>query len=238
MTRLWPVRLRDLPRVERPRERLLERGASALKDEELLVVLLGTGFRGRGSAEMATQLLQGGLAALIASGPAELMSVPGVKGAKASRLLAALELGRRAFGREDPCEAPTLSGPQDVVRLLGGIRRARKEHFVAVFLNARHQVIKQETISVGTLNASLVHPREVFQPAVGESAASVILAHNHPSGDPTPSEEDVQLTARLVEAGRIMGIEVLDHLVVASRGWVSMKARHWIAPVPQGHATK
>src|SRR5262249_25626743 len=152
----------------------------------------------------------------------------GIKAAKASRLAAAIELGRRMFAHEDPEAPPAVNGPEDAVRLVRHIRRARKEHFLALFLNARHQLIKLETISIGTLNASLVHPREVFQPAVGESAAAVILAHNHPSGDPTPSEEDLQLTARLVQAGRIMGIEVLDHIIVCAGAHLSLKARHWV----------
>ncbi|HVP38311.1 MAG TPA: DNA repair protein RadC [Candidatus Saccharimonadales bacterium] len=227
MARRWPARVRDLPRAERPRELLLERGPAALSDLELVMLLLGTGVRGRGAAETAAELLRPGLGALPERGARELMQVAGVKGAKAARLLAGVELGRRLFAREDPDAPPTVSGPEDVVRLVRPIRRARKEHFVALFLNARHQVVKQETISIGTLNASLVHPREVFQPAVGESAAAVILAHNHPSGDPSPSEEDVQLTGRLVQAGRIMGIEVLDHVIVCANSYLSLKSRQW-----------
>ena len=223
----WPVRVRDLPRVERPRERLLQRGAAALSDQDLLMVVLGAGVRGRGSGETASELLGAGLLALSGRAATELMRVPGVKGAKAARLLAAIELGRRMFAREDLDLPPCVRGPEDVVRMVRGIRRARKEHFVALFLNARHQVIKQETISIGTLNASLVHPREVFQPAVGESAAAVILVHNHPSGDPSASEEDIQLTGRLVQAGRIMGIEVLDHIIVSANSFLSLKTKQW-----------
>ena len=191
------------------------------------MVVLGAGVRGRGSGETASELLGAGLLALSGQAAAELMRVPGVKGAKAARLLAAIELGRRMFAREDLDLPPCVRGPEDVVRMVRGIRRARKEHFVALFLNARHQVIKQETISIGTLNASLVHPREVFQPAVGESAAAVILVHNHPSGDPSASEEDIQLTGRLVQAGRIMGIEVLDHIIVSANSFLSLKTKQW-----------
>lgn len=227
MTRTWPMKVSDMPRVERPRERLLERGAAALSDVDLLTVVLGSGFRGLDSGDTARLLLAEGLAALSSRGAAELARIPGIKAAKAARLAAAVELGRRLFAREDPEAPPSVRGPEDVVRLVRSIRRARKEHFVALFLNARHQVIKQETISIGTLNASLVHPREVFQPAVGESAAAVILAHNHPSGDPSASEEDVQLTGRLVQAGRIMGIEVLDHIIVSAHSWLSMKSKQW-----------
>ena len=223
----WPKSVRDLPRVERPRERLLQRGAAALSDSDLVALILGSGVKGRGAVETARALLAGGLKGLATSDAAALVKLPGIKGAKAAGLLAAVELGRRLFAREDPDAPPTVSGPEDVVRLARSIRRARKEHFVALFLNARHQVIKQETISIGTLNASLVHPREVFQPAVGESAAAVILVHNHPSGDPSASEEDVQLTGRLVQAGRIMGIEVLDHIIVCADSYLSLKSKHW-----------
>ncbi len=227
MTRAWPMKVSEMPRVERPRERLLERGAAALSEQDLLSLVLGSGVRGMGSGETARLLLAEGLASLASRGPAELARVPGVKAAKAARLAAAVELGRRLFAREDPEAPPSVRGPEDVVRLVRSIRRARKEHFLALFLNARHQVIKQETISIGTLNASLVHPREVFQPAVGESAAAVILVHNHPSGDPSASEEDVQLTGRLVQAGRIMGIEVLDHIIVCATSWLSLKSKQW-----------
>jgi len=134
------------------------------------------------------------------------------------------ELTRRKYkaGQE-----VTISGPDDVVKILGKMKRYRKEHFVAMILNARHVCIAVETISIGTLNASLVHPREVFQPAVEQSAAALILAHNHPSGDPAASEEDIQLTGRLVQAGRIMGIEVLDHVIIARDGHLSLKTKHW-----------
>ena len=135
------------------------------------------------------------------------------------------ELTRRKYkaGKE-----VSISGPEDVVKILGKMRRFRKEHFVALLMNARHVCISVETISIGTLNASLVHPREVFQPAVEQSAAALILAHNHPSGDPAASEEDIQLTGRLVQAGRIMGIEVLDHVIIARDGHLSLKTRHWV----------
>ena len=134
------------------------------------------------------------------------------------------ELTRRKYktGKE-----VSISGPEDVVKILGKMKRFRKEHFVALLLNARHVCLSVETISIGTLNASLVHPREVFQPAVEQSAAAIVLCHNHPSGDPAASEEDIQLTGRLVQAGRIMGIEVLDHVIIARGGHESLKSKQW-----------
>jgi DNA repair protein RadC len=121
---------------------------------------------------------------------------------------------------------PEVRGPDDVVRLMGGkLRSEQREHFIVLLLNARHEVTGRETVSVGSLNASIVHPREVFRPAVLASAAAVLLIHNHPSGDPEPSEEDLAITKRLVQAGEILGVSVLDHVILASRGVVSLRAR-------------
>jgi DNA repair protein RadC len=133
------------------------------------------------------------------------------------------ELTRRRYRGKTP---KLIRGPEDVVKLLGPkLRAAKREHFLVLLLNARHEVMLQDTVSIGSLNASIVHPREVFKPAVIESAASVVLVHNHPSGDPEPSEEDLAITKRLVKAGEILGIGILDHVIVASRGVVSFKAR-------------
>ena len=129
---------------------------------------------------------------------------------------------RRYRGRK----LPEIRGPDDVVRLVGSkLRKESREHFLVLLLNARHEVMGQETVSIGSLNASIVHPREVFRPAVVASAAATVLVHNHPSGDPEPSEEDLSITKRLVEAGELLGIQVLDHVIVASRGVVSLRAR-------------
>ena len=133
------------------------------------------------------------------------------------------ELSKRRYRGKPP--AP-IRGPDDVIRLLPKLRRETREHFVVVLLNARHEAIGIETVSIGSLNASIVHPREVFRPAIIQSAASVVLAHNHPSGDPEPSEEDLTITKRLVEVGELVGIGVLDHVIVAARGVVSFRARN------------
>ena len=157
-------------------------------------------------------------ARVLGAGPAVDVPPP-----SAARVLAALgELARRALG---PAPGVEMSRPDDVVPFLAEWRDARREHFVAFDLNARHQLLARRIVSVGSLSASIVHPREVFQPAVAASAAGLIVAHNHPSGDPEPSPEDVAVTRRLREAGEILGIELLDHLVVAGRGYVSLKAR-------------
>ena len=160
--------------------------------------------------------------ALLEMGFEALTRIKGIGRAKGAGLVAAFELSRRALNQGMGI-APAISRPADVLPVIADIKDRRKEYFVAVFLNARNQVICREDVSIGSLNASLVHPREVFFPAVGSSAASVILAHNHPSGDVTPSREDIELTRRMVQAGEIMGIEVLDHLVVGAERFLSMK---------------
>jgi len=202
----------------------LERvGPEALADEELLAILLRTGYEGMNVLEVSRAILQ-------AHGPGDLLDLnleglTGIKGigrAKGAGLVAGFEFARRAL-KQGMGIAPSISHPCDAVGLLADIKDRRKEHFVAIFLNARNQIICREEVSIGSLNASLVHPREVFMPAVGSAAASVILAHNHPSGDVTPSREDIELTRRMVQAGEIMGIEVLDHIIIGAERFLSMK---------------
>jgi DNA repair protein RadC len=151
------------------------------------------------------------------------LRVAGIGPARAAALTATFELGRRAHERE-PARAP-IRGPEDVLAQTRDLARARKEHFAVLLLNARHEMQSREIVSIGSLNASIVHPREVFLPAILHSAASVVLVHNHPSGDPEPSEEDLSITRRLVEVGELVGIQVLDHVIVAARGVVSLRSR-------------
>jgi DNA repair protein RadC len=216
-------RIRDLPRVKKPREKLAEKGEDALKDSELLSILLRTGYRGTNVLELSKRLLsQHPLGELMEMPLAELVKLKGVGRAKACTIRAASALTRRALmvGEE---LFPSVKIPQDAVDQVADIRKHRKENFVLLCLNARNQIIHRETVSVGTLNASLVHPREVFQIALAKSAASVILAHNHPSGDTSPSDEDIEITRRMSEAGHVMGVEVLDHIIVSDRGHTSLK---------------
>ena len=151
------------------------------------------------------------------------MLAPGIGPARAAALCAAFELGRRA--QEIPSATAPIRGPDDVLRHVRDLRRARREHFVVLLLNARHELQCREVVSIGSLNASIVHPREVFLPAILHSAASLVLVHNHPSGDPEPSEEDVSISRRLVQVGDLVGIGVLDHVIVAARGVVSLRSR-------------
>jgi DNA repair protein RadC len=216
--------IKQLPPELRPRERLLEAGPSALSDGELLGLLFGIGSREKTAVELAGEVISeaGGLHGLYDVSVHELMRVNGIGEAKACILLAAVELGRRIGQVRNPGR-PMISSPADVERLLRRrIANLDRENFVVVLLNTKNEVIETSTVSVGTLGASLVHPREVFKPAVRASAASVILAHNHPSGKVEPSREDREVTKRLGESAGILGIEVLDHVIVGD-GYFSMK---------------
>ncbi len=218
-------RVLDLPAEERPRERLVRHGAQALSNRELVAILLGAGTA-RGSAlHLAEDLLASGLRGLAGQSLAELRGRHGIGTARAARLLAALELGARSASAPLP-SVPSFATPQDCARhLLPRYAACPVETFGLLALDARHRLKREAVISTGSLTASLVHPREVFQEAVVSRAAGLVLFHNHPSGDPEPSDEDLRLTHRLVAAGQLMGIEVLDHLVLGAGRFVSLKER-------------
>ncbi len=214
----------EIDESDRPRERLLELGAGVLTDAELIAVLLGTGSAGTPALAAAARIVAAvNVRRLHQAAPEDLLPIRGVGRARAAQLLAAAELGRRLWPDGDT--TPLVRGPESVYELTRDIRAMNREHFVGFYLNSRNQVLRREIISIGSLNASIVHPREVYLPAVAMSAASVVLAHNHPSGDPTPSEEDLAITRRLLEAGRILGIDLLDHVVVARESYASFKER-------------
>ena len=216
----------DLPASERPRERLSRLGAEALSEQELLACLLGRGVAGESVLVTAQRLLAafGSLRGIAEASVEQLSGVHGIGSAKAVQLKAAAELSRRmALSPEAP--AKTMDSVDAAAELLRPhLLEKKKEHFVALLLDNRHRLIRLSPIAVGSLSATLVHPRELFKEAIAASAAAVIVAHNHPSGDPTPSEQDVELTARLVEAGALIGIEVLDHLILGADGVVSLRA--------------
>lgn len=222
-TAVDPLALTQAARALRPREKLRRQGPGRLADAELYALLLGSGVAGRSALRTGR--------ALARHAPGELAEWPfvrwlafaGVGPARACALMAAFELGRRVAER--PVPGAVVRGPDDVLSHVRDLVRARREHFVVLLLNARHEVQRRETISIGSLNASIVHPREVFLPAIVHSAASVVLVHNHPSGDPEPSEEDLSITRRLREVGDLVGIGVLDHVVIGARGVVSLRAR-------------
>ncbi|ALS23246.1 MULTISPECIES: RadC family protein [Paenibacillus] len=217
--------LRDVPNEERPRERMIQYGAQALSNAELLAILLRTGTFQESAVHVAHRLLKesGGLRSLTDMSIEQFTQIKGIGAAKALQIQAGIELGRR-LARSAMNETVTIRSPQDVASLLmEDMRYLQKEHFVCLFLNTKNHVIGQETVSMGSLNASIVHPREVFRAAIKRSSASIVCAHNHPSGDPTPSPEDVQITKRLVQAGDIVGIDVLDHIVIGDQRFVSLK---------------
>jgi len=207
----------------RPREKLRARGVQALTDAELIALVLGSGTPGRSAHRIAHALARRRLGELAGWPPLRWLKVAGIGPARAAALAAVFELGRRAAER--PAGATAIRGPEDVLAQVRDLERARREHFVVLLLNARHELQCRETVSIGSLNASIVHPREVFLPAILQSAASVVLVHNHPSGDPEPSEEDLAITRRLVEVGELVGIGVIDHVIVAARGVVSFRSR-------------
>ena len=219
--------VRDLPVDERPRERLLTEGAASLSNTELLAVLLRTGVKDDSVLRVAEKVLalykERGLAAITQMSAKELSSIKGVGMAKAATILAAVELGRR-LALKAAEERMIVHGPADAASyVMPRFRFERREHFAVLLLNAKNHILALKTISVGTLTSSVVHPREVFQAAIEQSAAAVILVHNHPSGDPAPSGEDLAVTRRMVEAGKIMDIPVLDHVIVGYDKFISLK---------------
>jgi DNA repair protein RadC len=208
---------------DRPRERLYSIGPDALADAELLALQLGSGTRGRSAITVANEVLAtyGSLGDLAGREPEELARVPGIGPAKAARLAATFEMTRRLRARP-PATRITLSGPADVYAAFGPLMEdQRREVFRIALLDAKNGLLRDKVISEGTLSASLVHPREVFKPAILESAASVVLLHNHPSGDPTPSREDVRLTRQLVECARLLDLSIHDHVIVGRGRYVS-----------------
>jgi DNA repair protein RadC len=227
--------IREWPAVERPRERLATVLPRALATRELLAILLGSGTPGSSAIDLASDVLDrfgGSLRRLGGAERTQLTSVRGIGPARAATLTAAFELGRR-LEAEPARERRRIQGPRDVyARLAPSLRDLRQEEFWALYLDTQNRVLAERCITVGLLNSSLVHPREVFAPALLHAAASLILAHNHPSGDPEPSAEDIAVTAHLVESGRLLGIPVRDHVVLGERGYVSLMERRLLAPAP------
>lgn len=216
-------RIKDLPEFERPREKLVKKGVKALKKEELLAILLRTGLKGKNVLEVANDVLvKYGDKKLLDVSYEELRNIRGVGPTKAIQILAAIELGSRLFKEKSEREI-FINSPEDVAKELSHIKENKKENFVVLYLDARNKLIYKETVSIGSLNANLVHPREVFEPAVRHLAAQIVLAHNHPSGDPEPSEDDLVITKKLVESGKILGIKVFDHIIVTKADFFSFK---------------
>ncbi|HEY5512160.1 MAG TPA: DNA repair protein RadC [Geomonas sp.] len=221
--------IKSWPEGERPREKLLQQGASALSDAELLALIIGSGDAGskRSALDLGRALLQefGTLRALADASCAEMQRVKGVGPAKATSIKAALTLSSRFMGRTLESLTRYTSPSQVFEHLNYEFRDRRKEYFMALLLDGKNRIIKRAQISEGSLSQSIVHPREVFNVAVRESAAAMILLHNHPTGDPTPSAEDLEVTRRLCEAGELMGIKVLDHIIIGDGAFYSFTER-------------
>jgi DNA repair protein RadC len=222
--------IRDYPQNERPRERFVQNGPQSLSNHELLALLLGTGSREESVLQLANRMLAQfeGLRLLKDATLEELTQIKGIGKAKAIHVLAAVEIGRR-IANHTLDERYVIRSPEDGAEyLMNDMRFLTQEHFVCLYLNTKNQVIHRQTIFIGSLNASIVHPREVYKEAVRRSAASVICVHNHPSGDPTPSREDIEVTKRLAESGKIVGIELLDHLIIGENKYVSLKEKGYV----------
>ena len=223
----YHITIKEMPEDQRPRERLIRLGSSSLSSAEILAIILRTGTDKETSLELAQKVLaqNGGLHYLAEASVEELGKIRGIGPAKGAQIKAAIELGRRLVASE-AVDRPTIKSPDDVVNLVAEeMRYLDREHFKTVLLNTKNHVLELYLVSVGSLNASLVHPRELFKRAVVKSAAGIILVHNHPSGDPEPSAEDKEITMRIIEAGEIIGIDVLDHIVIGDGKYVSLRQR-------------
>jgi len=213
--------INDLPIIDRPREKLLKYGPEKLSDSELMANILRTGQKGENAIELSTRVLkvvsQKGYSQIKYN---DFANLSGLGPTKTSQIISCIELGKRYFTNK---KFQIYMGPEDVWKELKDIAAMKKEHFIVLYLDSRNQEIKREIVSIGTLNSSLVHPREVFESAVKNLAASIMLAHNHPSNNPNPSEADIDITKRLIKCGRILGIEVLDHVIVSKDGYFSFK---------------
>lgn len=216
--------VKELPLDDRPREKLLMRGSQSLSDAELVAILLRTGKKGKSVIEIARELInsEGNLAMLATKTVDSLQKISGIGKDKAATLAAAFELSRRILSQPKWFVNKKITSPQDIAEIFIPILRDdNKEKFIVVCLNSANKIIKHETISIGNLNSSVVHPREVFKVAIDNSSASIILIHNHPSGNPEPSSEDIRITKKIVETGKIMEIPVFDHLIIAGETYTS-----------------
>jgi len=219
------MRIGELPAEERPRERMRALGVEALSMRELLALVIGSGSRGRGAMELAEELVSSFESArdLALASVERLCRVSGVGVARASRVMAAIELGKRVL-KSSRGDRKTVRCPADAAGVvMEDMMNLDREHFRVMLLDSKNAVISVETVSIGTVNASIVHPREVLKPALEKSATSIILVHNHPTGSVSPSREDILITRRFEKCGRILGIDVVDHIIVGDNNYVSMK---------------
>jgi DNA repair protein RadC len=222
-TRRYVLKVRDLPTEEKPRERLFAHGPEALSTAELLAILLTTGTRKEEVLTMSNRIIKeyGTQGIMTQRNPSALMRDTGIPAGKAAQIVACGELGRRFFHKNNTT-SPVLRTAHDACEYASDMRRLSKEHLRGIYLNAHYKIIHDETISIGTIDTNIVHPREVFKPALEYCAAAVILMHNHPSGDTTPSQADIDVTRQLVAAGRLLGIDLIDHIIITDTSFASI----------------
>lgn len=218
----YKLRIRDLPEEKKPREKLRKYGPASLKNYELMAVILGKGTRREGILELSKRIMsQYGDQAVLSQGDVDtLEKVLSLSPVQACQVVAAFELGKRLFGRSTEV---FLRSPEEVFEYAKDMARLKKEHLRGLYLDTRNKLIRDEVIAIGTLNASLAHPREIFHPAIDSHAAAILLVHNHPSGDPSPSKDDIELTKQVHKASKILDIEVLDHVIIGSQNYCSLK---------------
>jgi DNA repair protein RadC len=220
------ISVKDMPHFMRPREKLHEKGVLSLKDYELLAVILRSGSEQMNVFNLARTLFEHfSLDQLSQASVADLKKIKGIGLTRATSLLAAIEFGRRVMSYD---MMPSINTPEDVIKAVSFIKNKKREYFMGLYLNARRQLIMTHIISIGTLDMSIAHPREVFEPAIKHNAASVIIVHNHPSGDPEPSNADIVLTRRLVEAGSMLDIQIQDHIILTDKKYISFSKEDYL----------
>ncbi|WP_394022791.1 DNA repair protein RadC [Anaerococcus martiniensis] len=222
--------IKDFDLDDRPREKLISKGADGLSDEELLAIIISTGTKEKNVIELSREILQTfSYESLADIEVSELTKIKGIKSAKASSIVASLLFGQRIAQKNMEKKITKIKNSEDIYQYLKNeVQDKKNECFYAILLDTKNVIISKEVISIGTLDASIVHPREAFKPAIKKSAKSIVFAHNHPSGDFTPSKDDFRITQRLVEAGEILDIEVLDHIIIGKDGYYSFKKENFI----------
>jgi DNA repair protein RadC len=219
--------IKDIPVEDRPRERLLKYGPEVLSNAELLAIILRVGTKSESAITIANKLISSneGLRFLTTSTVEELSNVKGIGEAKAAQIKAALELGKRLKNFRSDSKVK-ISSPEDAAELvMEDMRYLKKEHLRVIFLNTKNIVTDVKDLSIGSLNSSVVHPREIYSEAIRKSSSSIIICHNHPSGDPSPSQEDINITKRLYDVGKLVGIDLLDHIVIGDGRYISLKEK-------------
>ncbi|MFH1827218.1 MAG: DNA repair protein RadC [bacterium] len=219
------MKIKDIYKGDRPRERLLKFGPTKLKDFELLAIVIGNGTKGKNVIELSKSILRNRSVKHLAKLEFnELLKIKGIGSVTASKIFAAIEFANRIKNKS----STIIYSPNDIWKELKDTAYKNKEYFIVFCLDSRNKIIKKELISIGTLNTSLVHPREVFEPAIKNLSAQIVIAHNHPSGDVNPSEEDIEITNKLLKAGILLGIQIMDHVIVSKNKFLSFKARGYL----------